>query len=253
MVVFALCTTKKSPTSVEKYILGKLELCLSGRILFFLREPRHRGHQDSEDRQKHGTPVISRLGGYPEIKHVRKCFSMWSFQSDVGCWTCESTWGTGSACNMIIRTVRWWARARASHENRRRHYSRAITEFPRLADASHRRRNVSRPLSPVLLYFTTYIHSSAPPRTSSVTAFSTRSPVRRCANICHVVIFRRWYACERPTCETNATSKTKTKQKRNETKYTNDARKSSTNGCVGVRGCSYTASSQSGTDDDDRA
>ena len=65
------------------------------------------------------------------------------------------------------------------------------TAFPRLADTSHRRRHVSRPLSTVLLYFATLIHSSAPPRTSSVVAFSARSPVRRCASICHVVIFRR--------------------------------------------------------------
>ncbi len=46
----------------------------------------------------------------------------------------------------------------------------------------------------------------------------------------------------------------KQKQNKNKTKriYTNDARKSSTNGCVGVRGCSYTASSQSGTEGDER-
>ena len=101
--------------------------------------------------------------------------------------------GGAYICIRHFAGVRWWARARSSHENRRRHNSCAITTFPRLADTSHRRCHVSRPFSPVLLYFTTLIHSSALPRTSSDTAFSTRSPVRRCANICHIVIFRRPY------------------------------------------------------------
>ena len=50
---------------------------------------------------------------------------------------------------------------------------------------------LSRPFSPFLLYFTTFIHFSTPPRISTVISFSARSPVRRCATICHVVIFRR--------------------------------------------------------------
>ncbi len=46
------------------------------------------------------------------------------------------------------------------------------------------------PLARFIIFYN--IHTFlGPPRTSSVTAFSTRSPVRRCANICHVVIFRR--------------------------------------------------------------
>ena len=59
---------------------------------------------------------------------------------------------------------------------------------------------LSRPFSPFLLYFTTFIHFSTPPRISTVIAFSARSPVRRCATICHVVIFRRPYTFPHRLC-----------------------------------------------------
>ena len=50
---------------------------------------------------------------------------------------------------------------------------------------------------------------------------------------------------------TTATSK-QTKQTQNKTS-TNEDTQELDKGCVGVRGCSYTASSQPGTEDDERA
>ena len=81
------------------------------------------------------------------------------------------------------------------------------TAFPRLTQVptTHRRIaptpfHVSRPFSPVLLYFTTFIHFYTPPRISTVVTLSARSPVRRCATICHVVIFRRPYTFPHRLC-----------------------------------------------------
>ena len=51
--------------------------------------------------------------------------------------------------------------------------------------------HVSRLFSSFLLYFTAFTHLSTPPRITTAVTFSARSPVRRCATICHVVIFRR--------------------------------------------------------------
>ena len=81
----------------------------------------------------------------------------------------------------------------STRSRRPRNSTKTSESFPRLLPHSHDSPTprLSRLCSPVLLYFTTSMHSSAPLRTFSVIAFSARSPVRRSASICHVVIFRR--------------------------------------------------------------
>ena len=74
------------------------------------------------------------------------------------------------------------------------------TTFPRPSQRSHEspthRTAAATSFSPFLalpLHFTTYSHYFTLPRVFYAVTFVARSSVRRCANICHVVIFRRPY------------------------------------------------------------
>ena len=74
------------------------------------------------------------------------------------------------------------------------------TTFPRPSPHSHESPThctaAITHFSPILafsLHFTTYSHYFTLPQVFYAVTFAARSPVRRCANICHVVIFRRPY------------------------------------------------------------
>ena len=72
-----------------------------------------------------------------------------------------------------------------------------LTAVPRVTDISHRRRYVFLALP---LHFTTYSHYSTLPRVYYAVTFIARSPVRRSANICYVVIIRRPYPSPHRLC-----------------------------------------------------
>ena len=81
------------------------------------------------------------------------------------------------------------------------------TTFPRPSQHSHEppthRTDAVPRFSPFLalpLHFTTYSHYSTLPRVYYAVTFIARSPVRRSASICHVVIFRRPYPSPHRLC-----------------------------------------------------
>ena len=81
------------------------------------------------------------------------------------------------------------------------------TTFPRPSPHSHEspthRTAAATSFSPFLalpLHFTTYSHYFTLPRVFYAVTFVARSSVRRCANICHVVIFRRPYPSPHRLC-----------------------------------------------------
>ena len=78
------------------------------------------------------------------------------------------------------------------------------TTFPRPSPLSHEspthRTAAATSFSPFPLRLTTYLHYSTLPRLFYAVTFAARSPVRQCANICHVVIFRRPYPSPHRLC-----------------------------------------------------
>ena len=78
------------------------------------------------------------------------------------------------------------------------HIPAPFAAFPRVTDASHRRRYAI--LAPFTPFYNIYTSFNPAPNILRVT-FSTASPGRRCASICHVVIFRCPYTSpHRPCC-----------------------------------------------------